>query len=195
LKPFTPAQLATFPGAVWVIEKSLGFVQQNQLASDATSEWSGKSGKNSFDFILNSEFESLNQLKSYILSGFEGNSSDFEIKLNPVDSKSKLWHIGIRPIFDEMGLIKLIAIHAIMLPKLSKRMARLEAENKALKELVLAPSYILRSPLSSMLGLLDLIDPNQLDQENKKYFSYLKPLAKELDEVIRVNAKRVSAFD
>lgn len=195
LKPFTPAQLATFPGAVWVIEKSLGFVQQNQLASDATSEWSGKSGKNSFDFILNSEFESLNQLKSYILSGFEGNSSDFEIKLNPVDSKSKLWHIGIRPIFDELGLIKLIAIHAIMLPKLSKRMARLEAENKALKELVLAPSYILRSPLSSMLGLLDLIDPNQLDQENKKYFSYLKPLAKELDEVIRVNAKRVSAFD
>jgi bifunctional ADP-heptose synthase (sugar kinase/adenylyltransferase) len=43
-----------------------------------------------------------------------------------------------------------------------------------------------------MLGLLDLIDPKQLDSENQKYFSYLKPLAKELDEVIRTNAKRMS---
>ncbi|MFT6895293.1 MAG: hypothetical protein ACJAWX_002911, partial [Algoriphagus sp.] len=51
------------------------------------------------------------------------------------------------------------------------------------------------SPLSSMLGLLDLIDPNQLDFENQKYFSYLKPLAKKLDEVIRTNAKQISSFD
>jgi len=195
VKPFTPAHLATFPGAVWVVDESLGFVQQNQQAVDATLDWSGKSGTSSFDFIFNSEFESLNQLKNYVLSGFEGKSSGFEIKLNPVDSNPSFWYVGVRPIFDESGLIKLIAVHAIMLPKLSKRLARLETENKALKELVLAPSYILRSPLSSMLGLLDLIDQNQLDQENQKFFSYLKPLAKELDEVIRVNAKRVSALD
>jgi hypothetical protein len=40
-----------------------------------------------------------------------------------------------------------------------------------------------------------LIDPNQLDSENQKYFSYLKPLAKKLDEVIRTNAKQISRFD
>jgi hypothetical protein len=194
-KPFTPAHLASFPGAVWVIDKSLRFIQQNQLASDTTQEWSGNSCASSFDFIFNSELKSLNHLKLNFSKGFEGNPSDFELRINPSGTKSTYWYVGIRPIFDEKGLINLIAVHGIMLPQISKRLTNLEAENKALRELVMNPSYILRSPLSSMLGLLDLIDPKQLDQENQKYFSYLKPLAKELDEVIRTNAKRLGAFD
>lgn len=194
-KPFTPGHLASFPGAVWVIDKSLRFIQQNQLASDTTLEWSGNSYTSSFDFIFNSELKSLKQLKLNFSKGFEGNPSDFELKINPSGVHFTYWHVGIRPIFDEMGLVNLIAVHGIMLPQISKRLTNLEAENKALRELVMNPSYILRSPLSSMLGLLDLIDPKQLDQENQKYFSYLKPLAKELDEVIRTNAKRLGAFD
>ncbi|MDG1275785.1 MAG: hypothetical protein P8O16_00805 [Algoriphagus sp.] len=194
-KPYTPSHLASFPGAVWVVDKSLKFIQQNQLASDTAMEWSGISCSNSFDFIFNSELKSLKQLKLNFSKGFEGNPSDFELKINPSGTQSTFWYVGIRPIFDEKGLVSLLAVHGIMLPQISKRLTNLEAENKALRELVMNPSYILRSPLSSMLGLLDLIDPKQLDQENQKYFSYLKPLAKELDEVIRNNAKRLGAFD
>jgi signal transduction histidine kinase len=86
-------------------------------------------------------------------------------------------------------------VNGIELNRLSKRLSKLESENSLLRELVMKPSHILRSPLSSMLGLLDLIDPNQLNSENQKYFSYLKPLAKELDEVIRTNSKQISSFD
>ena len=194
-KPFTPVQIASFPGAVWVIDQSLTIIQQNQLALEATQNWSGNTGTSSFDFILKSEFKSLNQFKLNFSKGFQGKSSDFELKINLSGSQSTYWHISVRPILDEMGLVSLVAVHGIMLPQISKKMTNLEVENKALKELVMNPSYILRSPLSSMLGLLDLIDPKQLGQENQKYFSYLKPLAKELDEVIRTNAKRLGAFD
>jgi signal transduction histidine kinase len=88
-----------------------------------------------------------------------------------------------------------VLVNGIELNRLSKRLSKLESENSILRELFMKPSHILRSPLSSMLGLLDLIDPNQLDFENQKYFSYLKPLAKKLDEVIRTNAKQISSFD
>jgi signal transduction histidine kinase len=88
-----------------------------------------------------------------------------------------------------------VLVNGIELNRLSKRLSKLESENSLLRELFMKLSHILRSPLSSMLGLLDLIDPNQLDFENQKYFSYLKPLAKKLDEVIRTNAKQISSSD
>ena len=72
---------------------------------------------------------------------------------------------------------------------------RVEEKNKLLREVAYIQSHLLRSPLSSMLGLLDLIDKKQLDAENTKYFSYLKPLAQELDMVIRENARKVNEFD
>ncbi|MGY6741478.1 MAG: PAS domain-containing protein [Cecembia sp.] len=72
---------------------------------------------------------------------------------------------------------------------------KLKKQNKVMREVLHAQSSTLRSPLSSILGLLELIDKNQLDNENKKYFSYLKPLAQELDKVIRNNSKQVSDLD
>ncbi len=69
-------------------------------------------------------------------------------------------------------------VYGIELNRLSKRLSKLKSENSFLGELAIKPSDILRFPLFFMLGSLDLIDPNQLDFENQKYFSYLKPLAK-----------------
>ncbi|EKB48996.1 PAS domain S-box protein [Cecembia lonarensis] len=72
---------------------------------------------------------------------------------------------------------------------------KLKKQNKIMREVIHTQSSTLRSPLSSILGLLELIDKNQLDKENKKYFSLLKPLAQELDKVIRNNSKQVSDLD
>jgi signal transduction histidine kinase len=106
-----------------------------------------------------------------------------------------LWRVGIKPVYDLNGIFQSILIQAFDLSALNQRFNNLQKENQNLQEMALRPSHILRSPLSSMLGLLDLIDQKQLDPENQKYFSYLKPLAKELDNVIRSNAKKMSALN
>jgi light-regulated signal transduction histidine kinase (bacteriophytochrome) len=106
-----------------------------------------------------------------------------------------MWRVGIRPVYDTKGLVQTILIQAFDLFVLNQRLLNLQKENQNLKELAMRPSHILRSPLSSMLGLLDLIDQKQLDSENQKYFSYLKLLAKELDDGIRSNAKKMSALN
>jgi PAS domain S-box-containing protein len=72
---------------------------------------------------------------------------------------------------------------------------RLNHQNRLMRDIFHHQSTTLRSPLSSILGLLELIDKTQLDKENKKFFSYLKPLAQELDKVIRDNSKQVSDLD
>jgi PAS domain S-box-containing protein len=72
---------------------------------------------------------------------------------------------------------------------------RIKTQNGLMRDILHHQSTTLRSPLSSILGLLELIDKTQLDKENKKYFSYLKPLAQELDKMIRENSKQVSDLD
>lgn len=193
--PFSDAQLNALTGAVWVINSSFEFVQQNQTASETTKAWTGRSDADSFSSILRSNPDELKRLSKFFEKAFEGKPSDIELKINPINSNATYWYVGIKPIFDSAGLVTAVLVSGIELNRLSKRLSKLESENNLLKELVMKPSHILRSPLSSMLGLLDLIDPKQLNSENQKYFSYLKPLAKELDEVIRTNAKQISSFD
>ena len=77
---------------------------------------------------------------------------------------------------------------------LKSQVIQVNRENERLRELALSPSHILRGPLSSIIGILELIDAKQLDKENQKLFSYLKPLTKELDQTIRLHAKKMSTF-
>jgi PAS domain-containing protein len=73
--------------------------------------------------------------------------------------------------------------------------AKLLNQNNVLKEILFTQSTVLRSPLSSILGLLELLDKKQLDKENQKYLSYLKVLADELDQIIRKNTKTINESD
>lgn len=193
--PFSDTQLNSITGAVWVINSAFEFIQQNEAASETIERWTGRSDAHSFSTILRSNPDELRRLNKFFEKAFEGKVSDIELKINPINSQATYWYVGIKPIFDSVGLVSSVLVNGIELNRLSKRLSKLESENSLLRELVMKPSHILRSPLSSMLGLLDLIDPNQLNSENQKYFSYLKPLAKELDEVIRTNSKQISSFD
>jgi PAS domain-containing protein len=77
----------------------------------------------------------------------------------------------------------------------TKHSDKIKSQNKLMRDVLHNQSTVLRSPLSSILGLLELMDDSQLDKENKKYLSYLKALAQDLDKIIRQNSKKVSDLD
>lgn len=195
IKPFTTVQLGSLQGAVWVINSDFKILQLNQEAKRLGILWKGRELNEGSKFHFQQQSESFSKLISNCKSAFSGNSIDFELQTKLPDQEIGMWRVGIRPVYDNNGVAQTILIQAFDLFVLNRRLLNLQMENQNLKELALRPSHILRSPLSSMLGLLDLIDQKQLDSENQKYFSYLKPLAKELDNVIRSNAKKMSAFD
>lgn len=72
---------------------------------------------------------------------------------------------------------------------------KINLRNAVLREVVYDQTFQMRTPLSSILGLLELMDKKLLDRENMKYLSYLKTLAASLDEIIRTNSKRASDLD
>lgn len=195
VKPFTNVQLESLSGAVWVVDIDFKIIQLNQEANKLGFIWKGKALNQGSQFQFLQQSESFGKLISNCKTSILGNSVEFEMHAKIPDQEMGMWRVGIRPIYDENGIVYAILIQAFDLFVLNQRLLNLQIENQNLVEMAMRPTHILRSPLSSMLGLLDLIDQKQLDSENQKYFSYLKPLAKQLDNVIRSNAKKISALN
>lgn len=194
-RPFSTCQLEALQGAVWVVNREFKIIQLNQKAYDVGILWNGKELCEGLFFSFSSQSENFDKLILNCKKAFSGNFKEFELSMKSWESELGMWRVGIKPLYNLDGIIQTILIQTFDLSSLNQRFLALQKENLTLKELALRPSHILRSPLSSMLGLLDLIDQKQLDPENQKYFSYLKPLAKELDNVIRLNAKKMSALN
>ncbi len=186
-KVLTDAQIAAIPLPIWVLNESGCVMQQNLKAKDLYREtFSEESELGERPECFGREF--FDRFESYTKGGI----AHFRLDLgrNNLDFLS----LSLGSIINtDTG--KLFVLVQAVKPPTREMLNDLQKENERLKEIALKPSYILRSPLSSMLGLLDLIDEDQLDVENKMYFSHLKPLATELDSVIRKNAKKASAFD
>lgn len=66
-----------------------------------------------------------------------------------------------------------------------QRTAELEKKNKALEEYAFINAHKLRSPLASILGLINLISKTNLDDEAKLINQHLHHRANELDDIIR----------
>lgn len=127
---------------------------------------------------------------------FEGNRIEFEKEVLHQKYGEKIWftHKFFPLVSADQKIIGFVySCKDIHEEKIQTN--KLNNQNRLMREILHTQSTTLRSPLSSILGLLELIDKNQLDKENKKYFSYLKPLAQELDQTIRNNSKQVSDLD
>lgn len=195
VKPFSAVQLGCLPGAVWVVGSDFKILQLNQEAKHLGKLWKGRELKEGSRFHFNQQSQNFSKLITNCKSAFSGKTFDFELQSKLPDKEMGIWQIGIKPLHEENEITQMILVQAFYVIGPDQRLSNLQKENQNLKELAIRPSHILRSPLSSMLGLLELIDQNQLDSENQKYFLYLKSLAKELDDVIRSNAKELSALD
>lgn len=110
--------------------------------------------------------------------------------------KKPIWYFHkFYPLKDLNGVVSGFVYAFLDIHEDKMSTAKLKKQNKIMREVLYTQASILRSPLSSILGLLELIDKEQMDKENKKYLAYLKTLAQELDKVIRNNSKQVSDLD
>ncbi|MCS5489999.1 hypothetical protein [Algoriphagus limi] len=187
---FPQDALELIPGPVWLIDEKLILLQSNAKAIRVAEDWAYRQPSLGLELNLGQRLSFYEKILNKIEVLKEGEESCFEWKITS-SSSWELWQFRIKKIDSS----KVYLIQGVDLSHIQKRVENIQLENEQLKELVVQPSYILRSPLSSMLGLLDLIDSRKLDSENRKYFSYLRPLAEELDQVIRTNAKQVASFD
>lgn len=74
-----------------------------------------------------------------------------------------------------------------------KSFSELIAEkSKTISEISFNQSHVIRQPLSSMLGIFEILDPRGLDPENRQLYDLLWPLCRQLDTIIRDNIYKAS---
>ncbi len=83
-------------------------------------------------------------------------------------------------------VILLVEFFLIFIPMIQ----RIQRHNDKLTSIAFNQSHIIRHPLTNIMGLLQLIDKNKLDEKQATFISLMDKEAKELDKVIResVNA-------
>ncbi len=195
-KPIISNQLVSlFSGAVFVLNRDGKLVQQNLEARDLGKVWSGTSFIEGFPLNFPKQEKRFSKLMKAIVAAQDGKSADIELALTMPNQECQYWQVMIKPIKDDFGQSEGVLIQASNITEVKAKILDLKRENERIREVALSPSHILRGPLSSMIGILELVDTGDMDKENRKLFNYLKPLTKELDSVIRQHSKKMSTFN
>jgi signal transduction histidine kinase len=84
------------------------------------------------------------------------------------------------------------AINESLEKKVEQRMEELTKKNKMLREYAFVNSHVLRAPLASIMGVVQLFPFTKLDEEQQQLVEYLHKSTKELDEVVRGISKTIS---
>lgn len=76
-----------------------------------------------------------------------------------------------------------------------ERTSELERKNKALEEYAFINAHELRAPVANILGLINLLEMIELDQDQKVYIKHLQSSAKKLDIVVRSIGRAIEKGD
>lgn len=77
----------------------------------------------------------------------------------------------------------------------NQRTQELERKNKALEEYAFINAHKLRSPVASILGLVNLISKTEIDDEARVITKHLQQSASELDEIVRSITQAIERGD
>jgi PAS domain-containing protein len=131
----------------------------------------------------------LGQLESVI----SGHEVAFEKEIGAIGNpNNKLYRHRIFPVRDSLGKVVGFVYANRDVHQDRDLVIKFSKDYHTLREVSYQQFLELRSPLSSILGLLELLDKDQLDKENQKYLSYIRILSDELDQIIRKNSKRIN---
>lgn len=189
-KIFSDKDLDLIQGAVLILDRKGRLVQYNEEAKRYSSEFLGHPLEIDSPLGIAKSSQKFIKFSRAIEGAKKGLPSKFEQNLFVSKNEIKFWEVSVRPFRDFKGDVKGILIQLLDISGLKNQIFRLHQELDQLRELPSIPSHIYRGPLSSIIGILELIDGNELSPDNQKLFSYLKPLALELDQSIRNQAKR-----
>ncbi|PRY90679.1 PAS domain-containing protein [Mongoliibacter ruber] len=181
---------------IFLVGKDLRLVGYNSAAEKLVKQYFNKNLQDGDKFI-NYLFEGLDDVfLKEVESILSGKFKSFELAISKKGKKDKvLFSHKFFPLIDNHDNIVGFGYASKDINDETAFLNKIKGQNKVMRDILHNQNTVLRSPLSSILGLLELVDDTQLDKENKKYISYLKPLAQDLDKIIRQNSKKVSDLD
>ena len=110
-------------------------------------------------------------------------------KLTEIEQQNELLNFQQTEIFEKNETLvqqkeEIEAINEALEERVKERTIILEKKNKQLAEYAYINSHILRAPVSTMMGLLNLMKFQDLEGEDKRLYELLLETAQHLDDII-----------
>lgn len=122
--------------------------------------------------------------KKYFERTLAGETIREELEIK-IDENNSIWFLtSFYPVFDKNNNLIGVSYNTSDIDKAKKAELLLKKQNKTLKEIAHLQSHQIRRPVANILGLLSLINQEQLDEENKAIFDNLLKASQELDQII-----------
>jgi len=128
-------------------------------------------------------------------------NADMKEKVFEIGQQNQLLNFQQSEIFEKSEELhrqkeEIQAINESLEERVQERTKILEAKNKQLAEYAFINSHVLRSPVSTMMGLINLMSYSELPPEDKKIYEHLKNSAQILDGIVfKINDAIQNRFD
>lgn len=116
-------------------------------------------------------------------------NEELKEKISEISQQNELLNFQQMEIFEKSEeLLKqkeeIQSINESLEIRVQERTGALEAKNKQLAEYAFINSHVLRSPVSTMMGLINLISYAKLQEDDRKIYEHMKETAQILDHVV-----------
>lgn len=116
-------------------------------------------------------------------------NDELKEKISEISQQNELLNFQQKEIFDKSEELKIQseeikAINESLEQRVKERTQVLEEKNKQLAEYAFINSHVLRAPVSTMMGLINLISYSTLPLEDQKIYEHLLETAEVLDSII-----------
>jgi PAS domain S-box-containing protein len=170
---------------IWSVNQDFRLISYNRSYASFIKNWCGiepKSGHHTAVYGTNDE--QIIEWEGFYKRALEG--EDFKIELAILfDSTHLFIDAQFHPIKDTDGSIIGVSCNCRDITEYKRQLLQVQEQNKQLREIAWIQSHKVRSPLASILGLLEVFnkeDPSHPD--NPKILEKIKIAANELDDVI-----------
>ncbi len=132
-------------------------------------------------FLLQDEYQSLLPAIKNFMQNKQVDEIKREFKIKPDKQQEKIVQVKAAKIWQQEKVVKIFGF-VLDITELKKTEEDLRTRNNELTNFVYKISHDLRSPLSSIAGLLSLLKP--MDEENDQYLHMIKNRVEKLDNFI-----------
>ncbi len=140
-----------------------------------------KEGENFWDYVLKGTEEGF---VLHFQQAMYGETVVIENQFSFARDKQFWFEVTYFPVYDhDKGLIG-VAINTVNINARKVAEERVKFQNEQLKEIAILQSHAVRRPVSSILGLISLIDKENNIDENEEYIALLEKCTQELDVII-----------
>jgi PAS domain S-box-containing protein len=175
---------------IWSVDRQSHIITGNQAFWDRVKELTGKNE----DEVANTDFV-MERVKVFFDSyerAFRGEAFSV-VRQREIDGKQIYEELRFNPIRDLRN--EVIGVNCFLrdITERQEHLQKIENQNKRLREIAWIQSHLVRAPVASILGLIQLCSLD--DSPNAEIIPMLKKAAEDLDKVIIDITKRTDDLD